>query len=107
MTIDPASGPWHVDKRIPVMQILAIWGALTVQASGAFWWASSITERVGNLETFKNETKNIASDIAVIKSQLADIKDSQKRLIDRLDNGKLDFHQRGGAYQARPAERQE
>lgn len=39
MTIeDPASGSYHLDKRIPVAMVLA----LVVQTSGIIWWAATL-----------------------------------------------------------------
>ncbi len=38
---------WHLDRRVPLALIFAI----LVQTAGAFWWASSISSRVANLET--------------------------------------------------------
>ncbi len=37
---------WHLDRRVPLALIFAI----LTQTAGAFWWASSITARVTNLE---------------------------------------------------------
>lgn len=72
----PATGPWHLDKRIP----LALIGAILVQTGAAFWWASSINERVTSLESWRQDSKGIAADIAVIKSQVADMKEILNRI---------------------------
>jgi hypothetical protein len=63
--------PWHFDRRIP----LALIGAILLQTGAAFWWASSINERVVSLESWRQDTKDIAADIAVIKSQIGDMKE--------------------------------
>lgn len=68
--------PWHLDKRIP----LALIGAILVQTGAAFWWASSINERVASLESWRQDSKGIAADIAVIKSQVGSMKESLDRL---------------------------
>ena len=69
--------PWHLDKRIP----LALIGAILIQTGSAFWWASSINERVASLESWRQDSKNIAADIAVVKSQITDV----KGVLDRID----------------------
>jgi hypothetical protein len=43
---DPASGDWHIDKRIPVALIVA----LLIQAAAAVWWAAGVQARVAVLE---------------------------------------------------------
>jgi len=77
---DPATGPWHLDKRIPVALILAIFA----QTGAGFWWASSISERVTALENWRNDSKEVAADIAVVKSQITDIKKAVERIDDKL-----------------------
>lgn len=73
---DPANGPWHLDKRIPIALIMSI----LMQTGAAFWWASSVSERVTSLEGWRQDSKDIAADIAVIKSQVADMKDILRRM---------------------------
>lgn len=43
---DEKKEPWHLDRRVPVALILAIF----LQTAGAFWWASNIDSRVAQLE---------------------------------------------------------
>lgn len=69
--------PWHFDKRIP----LAMIGAIFIQTGAAFWWASSINERVSALEWWRQDTKNISEDIAVVKSQINDL----RSILNRID----------------------
>lgn len=72
--------PWHLDKRIP----LALIGAILIQTGAAFWWASSINERVSSLEYWRQDSKNVAVDIAVLKSSVVDLKDILKRIESQL-----------------------
>jgi hypothetical protein len=37
---------WHLDKRVPIALILTI----AMQTSAAIWWASSVSERIGQVE---------------------------------------------------------
>ncbi|CAN0382271.1 unnamed protein product [Phaeothamnion confervicola] len=76
----PLNEPWHLDKQIP----LALISAILIQTGAAFWWASSISERVVMLETWRNETKGLVADLAVVKSQIADIKSMLGRIEMRL-----------------------
>jgi len=69
--------PWHLDKRVP----LALIGAILLQTFTIGFWVSSINERVTALESFRSDSKDVAADIAVIKSQIIDIKDT----LDRID----------------------
>lgn len=50
---------WRLDKQIPLALICAI----LIQTGTAFWWASSISERVTTLETWRNETKGLTADL--------------------------------------------
>ena len=81
---DPANGPWHLDKRVPVALILA----LVVQTFGLGWWAASISWRVTSLERWKDDSKEVAADIAVVKSQISDIKATVQRIDDKLNEDK-------------------
>lgn len=74
--------PWHLDKRIP----LAMIGAILIQTGAAFWWASSINERVVALESWRQDTKGFSADIAVVKSQIADLKAILGRIEMQLSN---------------------
>lgn len=74
------SESWHVDKRIP----LALIGAILIQTGSAFWWASSINERVTSLESWHQDSKGLAADIAVVKSQISDLKDILRRIEARM-----------------------
>ena len=78
--------PWHFDKRIPI----ALIGAIFVQTGAAFWWASSINERVAALEAWRQDTKGIAADLAVVRSQVSDLKTILSRIDARLRTEKVD-----------------
>lgn len=78
--------PWHFDKRIP----LAMIGAIFIQTGAAFWWASSINERVSALEAWRQDTKEIGAEIAVLKSQIGDLKSILSRIDARLRSDQTD-----------------
>jgi hypothetical protein len=46
MPPDPATGSWHLDKRVPLALIFAI----AVQTGTAIWWAATTTGRISNVE---------------------------------------------------------
>ncbi len=75
-----ANEAWHFDKRIP----LAMIGAIVMQTGAVFWWASSINERVSVLESWHRDSKGIAADIAVVRSQVSDLKTALNRIESRL-----------------------
>jgi Tfp pilus assembly protein PilO len=77
---DPATGPWHLDKRVPVALLLAI----VIQTFGVGWWAASISERVSSLESTRTEDKGTGSRLAVLESQMNDIKSSLQRIESQL-----------------------
>jgi hypothetical protein len=43
---DPATGSWHLDKRVPVALIFTI----AIQTGAIIWWAAGINARVEHLE---------------------------------------------------------
>lgn len=90
--------PWHLDKRIP----LALIGAVLIQTGGAFWYASSINERVSSLESWRTDTKSVAADIASIKANVEALKDSMDDVKERLRDGKMNYPQ--FEYPIRPTE---
>lgn len=54
--------------------VIAVIITATAQLIGFVWWCSKIDERVSMLEKHDNSRENQASDIAVMKSQIGDIK---------------------------------
>lgn len=79
---DFTTGPWHLDKRVPVALILVI----VAQTFGWGWWAASISERVTSLELWRSDSKDAAARLAVLESQIADIKDILRRIESQLTN---------------------
>jgi hypothetical protein len=73
---DPATGPWHLDKRVPVALLMAI----LVQTFGMGWWAASISERVSSLENTRTDGKDTGGRLMVLESQMKDIKAILQRI---------------------------
>jgi hypothetical protein len=46
MTMPESTGPWRLDKHIPIAVIFAI----GLQTVGIVWWAAGLTNRVGMAE---------------------------------------------------------
>ena len=90
--------PWHLDKRIP----LALIGAVLIQTGGAFWYASSINERVSSLESWRTDSKTVATDIADIKATMRSLDKSIDDLNRRLRDGKMNYERFD--YRERPVE---
>ncbi len=76
--------PWHLDRQIP----LALIGAILIQTGAAFWWASSINVRVEALEAWKQDSKTMATDIAVVKSQVSDVKGILNRIEEQFSRNR-------------------
>ena len=71
---------WHIDKRVP----LALIGAILAQTGAVSWWASSISERVSMLEQWRNDTKYLAAEVAVVRNQSVDLKNMLTRIEQQL-----------------------
>ena len=82
-----ADEQWHLDKRVPLALIFTIF----LQTSGAVWWASSIAERMDQIERRMDNaavrSQNVdsliaqqATNIAVLVERL----EAQNRNVDRL-----------------------
>jgi len=72
--------PWHLDRQVP----LALIGAILIQTGAAFWWASSINERVDDLDAWKLDSKALVADIAVVKSQVTDMRTILDRIVEQV-----------------------
>lgn len=87
-TNDPAAAPWHLDKRIPVALILTI----LAQTFAAGVWLSSLNSRVAALELSEagrparlEVWNNDRARLAVVESNLVEIRRSLTRIEDRLE----------------------
>lgn len=43
---DPASGSWHLDKRVPIAVIILLSGNIAATA----WWAAGVSSRLDHVE---------------------------------------------------------
>lgn len=98
MSLPPSPGgsQWHLDRRVPVALLVAI----LVQTSGAFWWAASISERVGQLErdirivqlavpSQSEKVVKVETQVDLILRTLSDVQSDVKSIIrDRMQQGK-------------------
>lgn len=90
---------WHLDKRVPIVLILA----LSLQTAGVIWWAATMTERVTNmeevmavfmlrLEAVEGQADNSARVEAVIAEQIRqmrlDIQDNNNLLRELVNQGR-------------------
>jgi hypothetical protein len=80
---------WHLDKRVPVAIIFAI----LTQTGGALWWASSMTQRMDQIErrmdAAAQRSQAVDTIVATQSSQIAVLVariDEQTRQTDRLFN---------------------
>lgn len=72
--------PWHLDKRVPLALIgtIVFQTLLIVMAGTAL--AVRFDARLEAVETYQSDNKSTALDLAVLKSQITDIRDSLKRI---------------------------
>ena len=93
---------WHLDKRVPVAIIFAI----LVQTAGAVWWASGMTERMGQIErrmdnaavrsqNIDNIVASQATQIAVLVARI----DEQTRRIEETNDLLREYLRRNGGVE--------
>lgn len=80
MTNDPASGSWHVDRRIPAALIITLGLTFMGQAVGFAWYASALAQRV----TFLEASRAISSDQGIRLGRVEVILERVERKLDRL-----------------------
>lgn len=76
---DPASGDWHIDKRIPVALLIA----LLLQAAGIIWWAAGINARVAVLESSLLTSRENGERLVRIEATVDGINQRLVRMEDR------------------------
>ena len=76
MAVD-RSEPWHLDKKVPIALIFALF----VQTAGAFWWASAQDGRLIRLE---EKVALTAADGTRI-TRLEVMRDDLGRRLDRIE----------------------
>lgn len=86
---DPATGPWHVDKRIPVAAMMTMIIGLILQTMTVGIWAGTVQQRLQNLEEMSDKDRRLTTDIGVMKEQIIQINKALDRLVDRLDGEKM------------------
>lgn len=63
---DPAAGKYHLDKRIPVVQILALFLGLLSQAAVALWWARGLE---GEVALVDSKVQIVASELSAVEAR--------------------------------------
>jgi hypothetical protein len=86
---------WHLDKRVPVAIIFAIF----MQTAGAIWWASSIQSRVlanensiarltDNSEDLRAAVHEQAIQLGRIEEQITGLRADIQRMLNALERGR-------------------
>ena len=86
---------WHLDKRVPVAIIFAIF----MQTAGAIWWASSIQSRVSTNETsiarltdhsedLRDAVHEQAIQLGRIEEQITGLRADIQRMLNALERGR-------------------
>ncbi len=101
---DPANGAWHLDKRVPLALIVALF----VQTVGMVWWVSDMVHRLDaaitvndrqdsrittieattNAQAVSNAT--MTAEISAVRESLQELKNAQaetNRLLRELSRG--------------------
>ena len=80
MIDDPASGGWHVDKRIPAALIVTILLGIFAQTIAGVWWAATIQAEVANIR----QRVDTAADLGPRLGKVEIILDRVERKLDKL-----------------------
>ena len=86
---------WHLDKRVPVAIIFAIFA----QTAGAIWWAASIQGRVAaneasisrltdNSEVLRSAVHEQAVQLGRIEEQITGLRSDIQRVLVSIERGK-------------------
>lgn len=81
MAEDPAATGWHLDRRVPIALIFAIFA----QTVGIVWWASSIEGRVQTLEARSIERSDLSGRITRQEALMEGVQAGVNRIEDKLD----------------------
>lgn len=85
MAEDPAAISWHLDKRIPVAMMFAIFG----QAGALVFWGATINQRVAHIEDELRARAPIVERYLQTESDLRSLRFDTNARLDRIEN-KLD-----------------
>jgi len=78
---DPASGGWHLDKRIPVALIVT----LALQTAGVFFWMGQLSVRIDQLESQVLRSATNSDRLTRLEVQLEQVTQSLDRIESRLE----------------------
>jgi hypothetical protein len=76
-----ASAHWHLDRRVPIALIVAIF----VQTAAFGFWVGGLVARVGHVEQWQAENARVDARLAVVETQTAEI----MRILGRLESRML------------------
>ena len=72
---------WQIDRHIPLALIVTI----ILQTAAAVWWASSLNNRVSQLESFHEQSRPQESRLVIVEQRLGFIQETLKRIEDKLN----------------------
>lgn len=76
---DPASGTWHLDKRVPLALIITI----LLQTGTIIWWAAGISARLDQVERQQQSAAPHSDRLTRVETRLEAVQDGINR-IERL-----------------------
>lgn len=80
MTEDPASGEWHVDKRIPAALIITLGIAFVAQTFAVGVWVSQLSQRLSSVERTIDQGRDTAARLVKVEIILERL----ERKVDKL-----------------------
>lgn len=81
---DPQTASWHLDKRVNISIIFAI----IMQTIAGSYWVGVVSQRVAQTETWITANSLGQARLAVLESQMNDIRATLNRIEGRLDGNK-------------------
>ena len=85
MKQEPEDHNWHLDRRVPIALIATIFITFTSQTVAGVWWASSISERVNQLERRDTARAPQADRITRIEGKIENVEMGIQRIERKLD----------------------
>jgi len=86
---DTTAGHWHLDRRVPIAMIVAIF----MQTAGIVWWASNMDARLEQVEKEQTRRQTQESRLVALEVRLQAISENivaMRRSLEMLTSDRVD-----------------
>lgn len=91
--IDPASANgWHVDKRIPVAQILSFLLVILIQSAVFGFWLGSLSERLSSVEQVQEDRTPLVHRFLAMEKTVERDSAAIRRIEVKIDDMRQQMH---------------